>query len=61
MSAVSKALYVADSGAGSKSGVFWPLKCLPGMFRKRLRGQADFNTNSMTLIRIWFQKQLFLY
>ncbi|XDV21926.1 hypothetical protein PO909_026922 [Leuciscus waleckii] len=36
----------ADSGAGSKSGVFWPLKCLPGMFRKRHRGQADFNTNT---------------
>ncbi|KAK7127179.1 hypothetical protein R3I94_018386 [Phoxinus phoxinus] len=36
----------ADSGAGSKSGLFWPLKCLPGVFRKRHRGQADFNTNT---------------
>lgn len=36
----------AESGAGSKSSLFWPLKCLPGIFRKGHRGQADFNTNN---------------
>lgn len=37
----------ADSGAGSKSSLFGPLKCLPGIFRKRHRGQADFSTNNL--------------
>ncbi|XP_048025746.1 uncharacterized protein LOC125254965 isoform X1 [Megalobrama amblycephala] len=37
----------AESGTGSKSSLFWSLKCLPGIFRKGHRGQADFNTNSL--------------
>ncbi|XP_016087501.1 uncharacterized protein [Sinocyclocheilus grahami] len=36
----------ADSAVGSKSSLFWPVKCFPGIFRKRHRGQADVNTKS---------------
>ncbi|XP_067272487.1 uncharacterized protein C2orf72 homolog [Pseudorasbora parva] len=36
-----------ESGPGSKSSLFGPLKCLPGLFRKRHRGQADLGTNGL--------------
>ncbi|KAK2907248.1 hypothetical protein Q8A67_006233 [Cirrhinus molitorella] len=41
-----KSSMTADSAIGSKSSLFWQLKCFPGIFKKSPGRQADVNTNS---------------